>query len=641
MGKHSYTSFNAFQFRSPVLSTSYYRRFLLTGFPMSGTAASIPDLDLLLSGISNHPIINIALAIGSTSLFAALQGSEKTRASALPKLFNYLNRMSTRSTPYGLFAGVGIGSWGTTVDISIGDRMEIRIQPDLEWLTHLLRLVESDPEVRNSLNVRASPLLVFKDRRIHLVPTYVVGRDTANKAPSIRRTPVVDFFIKRAENWVSWSTLLDEVRDRFSSIPSIEERARELLDILCSMQFITTDIFPGVADLDINNYILSSLGPRFPCNPTISTLSQICVEVESLEKLTSEAPHAPFVNLTNRANSLSTERHRSPFQVTTLFSGSATLPVSIAGEISDAATLLLRLSPYRRGMPYLAEYRCRFVEKYGTNCCVPLLEVIDHTLGIGLPNFGVTLSQNQSDRTIQRERVLLQTAANNIRRPMPIELGEEFVREIEIVDLNEVWPSSLELFCSVASASRNALAKGDYKIIIGENVGYTTAGRAFGRFSSQFSHDRARNIVDAFENDLKCLATEEDEITAEIVCNPSDLRLSNLMLTPQLAEFEIPLAPSAGFPDRPKLPIGDIYLCVRDGKFEIYSGHLCRKVRLINYSPANVDRLPFIARLLYDINEDNTVQLRHFGWGAAEGLSYLPRVQKGRSSSFAWRSGNY
>jgi hypothetical protein len=78
----------------------------------SSPVTTIPDM---INLARSDPYICRALAVGSSALFAALNRpdlSPSATARVKAKLLRFLIRMSTRPTPYGLFAGVALGTWG-------------------------------------------------------------------------------------------------------------------------------------------------------------------------------------------------------------------------------------------------------------------------------------------------------------------------------------------------------------------------------------------------------------------------------------------------------------------------------------------------------------------------------------------------
>jgi hypothetical protein len=71
---------------------------------------------------SLDPEVRRALAVASPSLLAALDRAgpgDRGSARLEGKLLRYLIRMSTRPTPFGLFAGVGIARWADRTDLAV------------------------------------------------------------------------------------------------------------------------------------------------------------------------------------------------------------------------------------------------------------------------------------------------------------------------------------------------------------------------------------------------------------------------------------------------------------------------------------------------------------------------------------------
>jgi hypothetical protein len=95
--------------------------------------------------------------VGSGNLFATLgkaDTSGEDDRGAAGKLLRYLIRMSTRPTPYGLFAGVGLARWGPETNLTLSSgRPRTRTRPDMAWLLRLVLEAESRSEVRTSFAI--------------------------------------------------------------------------------------------------------------------------------------------------------------------------------------------------------------------------------------------------------------------------------------------------------------------------------------------------------------------------------------------------------------------------------------------------------------------------------------------------------
>ncbi|MFC2608518.1 MAG: lantibiotic dehydratase, partial [Peptidiphaga gingivicola] len=104
----------------------------------------------------------------------------------------FLNRISSRPTPFGLFAGVSVGEFAgdpedSRVRFTQGRREAVA---DFRWLSPVVRSLEQRLEVLKGLTVRRNPLLRWRANEI-----LVFGADRADVSQSrtaIGRTPVLD-----------------------------------------------------------------------------------------------------------------------------------------------------------------------------------------------------------------------------------------------------------------------------------------------------------------------------------------------------------------------------------------------------------------------------------------------------------------
>src|SRR5918999_115856 len=117
--------------RAPLLPVEAY-----LGLPSGG--ATGPSANGRGGGLA--PEVRAALAVASPSLVAALDRTgpgDPGWPRLQGKLLRYLIRMSTRATPFGLFAGVGIAGWAERTDLALGGPPRARTRLDMEWLLRL------------------------------------------------------------------------------------------------------------------------------------------------------------------------------------------------------------------------------------------------------------------------------------------------------------------------------------------------------------------------------------------------------------------------------------------------------------------------------------------------------------------------
>lgn len=96
----------------------------------------------------------------STSLYEALRrycisGNGKTE-NLIQSIRKFLNRAATRTTPFGLFAGVEFGNLGDKTDIELNciSQYYKRARVDMEWLSKIVIICENNPTYWNHLRFR-------------------------------------------------------------------------------------------------------------------------------------------------------------------------------------------------------------------------------------------------------------------------------------------------------------------------------------------------------------------------------------------------------------------------------------------------------------------------------------------------------
>ena len=176
--------------------------------PVEAYVALAPDEEL----VPRDPLVRTALAVGSPDLFAELEraGSQASREPqrSRAKLLRYLIRMSTRPTPYGLFAGVGLVELGDATDVRIAAAPpRTRTRPDMEWLLRFVAQLEARPEARRELRFFANPAVLEHGGRAFLSERALLGEIGDATPVGIRATGAVRQALALARAPVSWARL--------------------------------------------------------------------------------------------------------------------------------------------------------------------------------------------------------------------------------------------------------------------------------------------------------------------------------------------------------------------------------------------------------------------------------------------------
>ena len=585
----------------------------------------------------NDPRVRRAVAAGSVSLLHALDRHEQSAST--PKeterlkatLLRYLIRMSTRPTPYGLFAGSASVSTADRTDLTVTSTFGgSHTRPDMEWLMELVATAESDHAIRRSLRLTANPLIRHEGDRLALAQRMPGGRGDKSQPVSIRRTGVVARALELAQRGIEYGMLMDQL---MAETPrATTEKVEGLLTELWEQTFLLTDLRPPLTTSSPARYVLNRLA-GIPEAASIRTkLETFLDEAGRWDEASHEASVPAFRRFLERVDVRADAASHTVFQTDMALAVAGTLGAPVANEAARAAQLLLRLSPTPRGLSSLAAYRNAFVARYGTEREVPVLELLDPQRGLGSPSVhGHAFVGPDARRAEQRSRTLLNLAAEALhKRQRAVCLDETLIAKLATCELlPENAPVSVDVNLFVAARSTAAIDQGDFSIVIGPNLGAWAAGRNFGRFAHLLPPGQGRELL------AKAACAEQtqhyaDHVWAEVVYLPANVRSANVAIRPAIRSHEVVLGVSPGVPESETIPLDELVVGVVNNRFYVRWTRVGKRVRFGSGHMLNDFDAPPVAHFLLQVAYDGVVPFTAFDWGPAEGFPFLPRVQAGR-----------
>ncbi|MER6098114.1 thiopeptide-type bacteriocin biosynthesis protein [Streptomyces sp. NPDC001728] len=490
--------------------------------PASGAADLAADLAAGLASdealraevvrLAADPVFLAAVRLASPSL---ADEAEKVRAGAPVKrkrlvrtvvsLTKYRLRATFRATPFGHFAGVALAGTGTGTDVvrEVGDAHRSASRPDAAWLYGLLAdEVVTTPGLREHAALTANPLRTVRDGRVVLVDHH----DPTGKhrlAHSVRSSAVVAHVLERAAGPVAWPELVAGLAESFPQAPAatVEWTVGQLV----RGGFLLSDLMPPPDHTAPLDHVLDRLAGVD--HPLPRALGAIRAGLTALDSAPPAGRGPALAEVTARMRAL--READDLIQSDLRLDARLVLPAEVGREAERAAAALWRTTATRPGMPHLRAYHLAFLERYGTERAVPLLELLDEARGLGLPGSyrsgagadgtpAEPTSPSADDR--RRDQLLGELLRAALRSP---EGGGDGPAEIVLDDttldaLGESTegsapergvPTSLELGVELAADSWEALLAGDFHLILGANPGSPRAGATFGRFAPILADD--------------------------------------------------------------------------------------------------------------------------------------------------------
>jgi thiopeptide-type bacteriocin biosynthesis protein len=582
------------------------------------------------------PRVRRAIAVGSLSLLNAvdrfeqssLRGKDAEKLAA--KLLRYEIRMSTRPTPYGLFAGCALLPLGESTDAAIHSTVgRTHTRPDMAWLMAMVSAAEADPGIRRRLRLVKNPLIKVEGDRIALAARAPGGRDGAGPPVSIRATRVVLKTLEMARRPVECEILAARLRETTPS--ATPEKVETLLAELCEQTFLLTDLRPPLTTGSPARYVLGRLAGIPEASEVHSRLQAMLDACAAWDTTDAGARVTGLRELLDVAGSPPDGSKEPPIQVDMALDAAGHLGRVIGTEAARAAELLLRVSPSPRGSPAIAAYRNAFVSRYGQEREVPLLELLDPDRGLGpVAGHGHAYVGPDPGRNARRSAALLRWACAALHdRRSVLHLDDSMIDEIETWESRpDAAPVSLDINVLVGARSAEAIDAGDFTVVVGPNLGAWAAGRNFGRFAhldGGGERDVVRQLASSEES-----AHFRDHLWVEVVFLPSNVRSANVAIRPAVREYEAVFGVSPGVCDSRVVPLEELIVGVDDGRFYVRWPAARKRLHFVSGHMLNPGGAPAVAQFLLQVSHDAVIAFTSFDWGPAEAFPFLPRVQSGR-----------
>lgn len=545
----------------------------------------------------------------------------------------FLNRISSRPTPFGLFAGVSVGEFAgdpedSRVRFTQGRREAVA---DFRWLSPVVRSLEQRLEVLKGLTVCRNPLLRWRANEI-----LVFGADRADVSQSrtaIGRTPVLDCVLDKCSgnDGIAVEDLCEGVAKEFHASPG---GVLGLVARLVGLEILYTSLKPKLTGGDPLEEVVRSLQRAgvdaeglLDIHRRIRALSGPATADDAGEEYSRTYAAMAEVDGADKADGAGNRIHF------VLNSGvQLRLPDRIRQDAEEGMHILQRLSHMRLGMRGLRKYHMDFLERYGIERTVPLLTLVDPARGIGVPedySWPKQVAEKKppppdevNEKREERLAALYSKALAEGGRE--ISLTEADIDELSHGPFDESeCQLAAELYLNLAARSWSRLAEGDYRVSLGSNPGthssLCTTGRFLGLLPEMNEDPELRPFVD-----------DEREYSASLSYYPRSHAATNLVNTRPLGVKLIGVdTPHAAGTDY--VPLSRIGVkATMDGLFPVDMSD-GRAVRIHSrnsvYTPAQA---PNAVRFLADMETELQRLWEPWDWGRLGYFPFVPRVRHGR-----------
>jgi lantibiotic biosynthesis protein len=552
-------------------------------------------------------------------------------------LASYLLRWQGRATPFGLFAGVATVQAGTTATARWHEQHRLVARPCAAWLSALIGRLEQHPELMDRLPVVANNAAFTRGDRL-VIPGQPTDGDDGQVAPvevSIRYTRPVRAALDHARQPRRFAELVRALSDRYQAVAP--DRLRTMLTELVAQHAVITGLRAPMTEPDALSHLIAQLaaagaddlhdlgalrgqliriqadlappgGARWPAwqgsGDAMTALRQTALRMTALCDVTEQ-----------------------PLVVDVGLNCDISVPELVVRDAEVAACALLRLTPHPFGYPHWKTYYRRFISRHGTGAIVPVSDLVLADSGLGMPAgfLGSQLTPSVPVLTARDETILALVQHAVMGGMDEIALDDQMINDLTVGDPSEhLLPSRVELAFQVRAASTEAVATGDFRLVVS---GVPRPGSSMaGRFADLLpAADQARLAAS-----YRLPDGDTDLIAAQLSFPGRHRRSENVTRTPRLLPTVISVSEHR-CPHQDTISLHDLAVTADARELYLLQISTGRRVepRVLHALEGGVFT-PALARFLAEVGTARSAVYAGFDWGAASRLPYLPRLRYGR-----------
>ncbi|MEI6349287.1 MAG: lantibiotic dehydratase family protein [Bacteroidota bacterium] len=600
------------------------------------------ELKLFLKELTNSAVLD-AIYIASPSLYKELQSwlgggikDRKDQNKLYYSLLKYFSRMETRCTPFGLFAGCGVGNINNKTHIVLSniETHKRHTRLDMNFLCALSQDLSNQVEFRQNLTYFPNTSLYISADKYRYVEYHYENSRRLHRIVSFDKSIYIDSIMNKAKEG---STLNDLIACLVSDDIS-ETVASEFVNELIKNQVIVSDLEPSATGPEHLDYILWYLKNK-------NILPELRLKLEQIsEKLLDVDNNGTFNSVESYEEIISLiEQTGTSYDIKYLFqtdlflsTENNTISNKLPEMVMEGVKLLLKFNR-RLNENNLQKFKKVFFDRYEEQE-VSLSSVLDPEIGLGYPLNDLSLGdlnplvdgiKTYGKKGITQYDIKWNSFQSYLfkkyNEAIKKDLFEVNIEDNEIDELTKDYPPTEALgdtFSVMIKVLEADIVNDVYKIEM-NNIGGSTGAYLLGRFCYGDSE-----ILD-LTNQITKIENEYvgDAIIAEIIHLPES-RTGNVILRPSIRDFEIPYLARSSVDKNFQLSIDDLFLSVWNNKIILRSKSLNKIIipRLTNAHNYSYNALP-IYHFLCDLQSQDFLNGIDLTWGVhSNEYPFLPRI---------------
>lgn len=548
----------------------------------------------------------------------------------LATLHKYLIRMCSRPTPYGLFAGCALGSFGEHTQFRAGSAGTLRTHTrvDVDCLLAIRAWLTKQPAIRAQLQLVPNSSLYPVGSSLR----YVEQQQQAGQRHYFISAVEGDHHLDTALAAARAGATIGQLTDVLVDDGAQPDEATAFIEQLIESQLLMFGIEPTVTGLHSLSRLAEQTANLTNAEAVTADLRQLLAALDQPNRAAGYAQVSTW--LAERGIQRPTA---DVVQVDTFFDNEEMKISERAMQHLQRNLEKLMVLNQPHHCPELDEFKRRFHNRYEDEE-IPLAMALDNEFGVGYgtgSTLGVGYAPLIDDLRFSKAEITSTTAWDWWQRLVMDKYAETLrLRQEEVVltdeDLTFIasrqgstapLPCSFYVFGTLLASSEQAVDNGDFRFNL---LAYR--GPSGLNLISRFCEGKPQLLQHLREMAIQKELHHPDVVFAEIVHLPED-RVGNILIRPTIHAYEIPYLGQASVPPDYQIPLTDLLVSVRNNTIILRSKRLNKRVipRLTN-AHNFTNGLP-IYRFLCDLQAQDVHLNVAWDWGVLRSQTYLPRVR--------------
>mgnify|MGYP003642228212 CR=1 FL=1 len=624
--KNPYGHFSKFVLRTPIVSFDYYNRL---------TVEDVVSNDMLREAYAN-PLVKEACFLASPPLYFEMEkwirgelDSKKERKIQF-SLLKYLTRMSTRCTPFGLFAGCSLGDVDDVTSIENTEpHLNMRhTRLDMNYLVALSQDLSKQKGIREQLLYYPNSSIYQTGNQLRYIEYYYIESRRNHHIIEIDNSIYLQKLLLKSSTgaYLKDLVLLLEADDIAT------DDAENFIDELLDSQVLVSELEPSVSGPEFMSQIFKVLIRIKGTDKEIEFFRKIEQQLDTLDKRLGNSPDN-YLSLRDYLKTYPTSSElKYLFQTDMELRPKVNkLSLEIVESIKKGMALLNKITP-----PVIEDNLSKFKEAFQERFEkreMQLSKVLDVETGIGyLQNNGSGDFNPLIDDIVlpfkedpYNKATINQNAIHRILEEKLISSDQRGGQKIVLTDEDfEDFPLNWDDLPDTLSAMIQIILEADGQKIQFSGAGGSSAANLLGRFCHG---DTELNTFTQRITDLE-KEMNPNKVLAEIVHLP-EARVGNILMRPSFRDYEIPYLAKSNLSIEHQILLEDLFISVRNGSIILRSKKLNKEIipHLTNAHNFSANALP-IYQFLCDLQTQNQRVGVFFNFGFLENnRNFLPRVE--------------